>query len=140
VTAVTDAAAVSRDTSIVSMVRRAGKNRSPRARRHEAVVERGSRFRFVNTGITSSRVLPTSNVGYWSPYLPCDRMQAPPRRRVPSGAIFFRANLKQRAVIAEDTNFSHLSPTCPIFTLPAPSLRQALPNAALLESRVTLAR
>jgi hypothetical protein len=41
---------------------------------------------FVCAGITSSRMLPTSSVGYWYPLI-LVRLQAPPRRRFPSGAI-----------------------------------------------------
>jgi hypothetical protein len=42
---------------------------------------------FVTTGIASSRALPTSSAGYWSPFLTCVK-QAPPRRRIPSGVFF----------------------------------------------------
>jgi hypothetical protein len=46
---------------------------------------------FVCAGITSSRVLPTSSADYWSPFssFSCHiALQAPPKRRVPSEAIF----------------------------------------------------
>jgi hypothetical protein len=78
--------------------------------------------------------LPTSSAGYWSPSLTCDRTQAPPRRRVPSGAIFLRPHLLKPAykpVITEDTNFSHPFPLFPFQHERRLLLRQPLPNAAL---------
>jgi hypothetical protein len=86
------------DTPFVNMVRRAHKY---------AFLEPGDTGQqwkgeaaasFVCAGITSSRALPTSSVGYWYPVIAIlfsvlnesfsVLMQAPPKRRYPSGANF----------------------------------------------------
>ena len=69
VTAVTDRPPVMRDTSIVNMVQRVSKKTllEPGDTRQQWKGEAATSF--VLTGITSSRALPTSSVGYWSPIL-----------------------------------------------------------------------
>jgi len=71
VTAVTERIFRMGDTSVVNMVRRV---------RQKALLEPGDTRQqwkgeaaasFVCAGITSSRALPTSSVGYWSPFLSC---------------------------------------------------------------------
>src|SRR5258707_5547463 len=70
-------------------------------------------------GITSSRVLPTSSAGYWSPssYVTLLLKQAPPKRRLPSEAIFFvltsavtPARLANSTNTANSANPSHNAP------------------------------
>src|SRR5579863_7076353 len=74
--------------------------RLPLSRRHEAAVERGSRSLLRLSGIASSRALPTSSAGYWSPKVSLFGMQAPPERRVPPEAIFFRPGRAPSALAA----------------------------------------
>ena len=87
VTAVTERSAHIGDTPFVNMVRRARKKVlfEPGDTRQQWKGEAAASF--VCTGITSSRVLPTSSAGYWSPFLSCE-IQAPPKRSDPSEAIF----------------------------------------------------
>jgi len=75
------------DTSVVNMVQRVRKKSllEPGDTRQQWKGEAAASF--VSAGITSSRMLPTSSVGYWYPSLSCYK-QAPPKRRSPSGAIF----------------------------------------------------
>ena len=76
------------DTPVVNMVRKA---------RKKALLEPGDTKRlwkgeaaasFVSTGITSSRALPTSSAGYWSPSLPCEKASASEEKRS-FGGVFF---------------------------------------------------
>jgi hypothetical protein len=56
---------------------------------------------FVCAGITSSRMLPTSSVGYWYPLILVS-LQAPPKRRFPSGAIILpKNNSVNNAIVLE---------------------------------------
>jgi hypothetical protein len=75
------------ETPVVNMVRKASKKAlfEPGDTRQQWKGEAAASF--VCEGITSSRALPTSSAGYWSPFSCCE-MQAPPKRRDPSGAIF----------------------------------------------------
>ena len=86
VTAVTDRPPDIGETSIVNMVQRACKKvlLEPGDTRQQWKGEAATSF--VQTGITSSRALPTSSVGYWSPILSCSHTR-PPKRRYPSGAF-----------------------------------------------------
>jgi hypothetical protein len=72
VTAVTEPSLDMEDTRVVIMVRRASKKAhlEPGDTRQPWKGEAAARF--VYTGIISSRVLPTSSAGYWSPSLSCD--------------------------------------------------------------------
>ena len=88
VTAVTECLSRIGDTPLVNMVRRAVRMLSlSRATRGSSGKGKPQLASF-SAGITSSRALPTSSAGYWSPTLSC-YIQAPPKRRVPSGVIFF---------------------------------------------------
>src|SRR3974390_867775 len=55
----------------------------------------------VCAGITSSRVLPTSSAGYWSPsyWFTC-YLQAPPKRRIPSEVFFCARDLSRSTQLA----------------------------------------
>ncbi len=69
--AVTDCLFRMRDTSVVNMVQRVSKKTllEPGDTRQQWKGEAAASF--VSAGITSSRMLPTSSVGYWSPSLSC---------------------------------------------------------------------
>jgi hypothetical protein len=56
------------DTPIVNMVRRASKNVLLEPGDTKLPWKGEAAASFVHTGITSSRMLPTSSVGYWSPF------------------------------------------------------------------------
>src|ERR1017187_5257095 len=83
------------ETPSVSMVRRADNIAffEPAGTRQQWKGEAAASL--VCTGITSGRALPTSSAGYWSPSLSCpfSLLQAPPKRRDPSGVFFFRKTL-----------------------------------------------
>ena len=70
-TAVTDQVFRMGDTSVVNMVQRVSKKTllEPGDTRQQWKGEAAASF--VSAGITSSRMLPTSSVGYWSPSLSC---------------------------------------------------------------------
>jgi|SRR5450631_2063795 hypothetical protein len=59
------------DTSVVNMVQRVSKKTllEPGDTRQQWKGEAAASF--VSAGIASSRMLPTSSVGYWPPYLSC---------------------------------------------------------------------
>jgi hypothetical protein len=73
VTAVTDRFSGMGDTSIVNKVQRVSKKAllEPGDTRQQWKGEAATSF--VSAGITSSRALPTSSVGYWSPFSSCIR-------------------------------------------------------------------
>ena len=90
VTAVTECVSGMGDTPVVNMVRRASK---------KALLEPGDTKQqwkgeaaasFVSAGIASSRTLPTSSAGYWSPLLSCDNTSASEAKRS-FGGDFLRA-------------------------------------------------
>jgi hypothetical protein len=86
VTTVTDRTFCMGETSIVNMVQRASKKVLLEPGDTELQWKGEAAASFVCAGITSSRVLPTSSAGYWSPLLSCFNTR-PPKRRYPSGAI-----------------------------------------------------
>jgi hypothetical protein len=76
-----------RDTSVVNMVQRVSKKTflEPGDTRQQWKGEAAASF--VSAGITSSRMLPTSSVGYWSPSLSCSYTRAS-EEKLSFGGVF----------------------------------------------------
>jgi hypothetical protein len=88
VTAVTELTFDLGDTPFVNMVRRASKKVLLEPGDTRQLWKGEAAASFVCIGITSSRVLPTSSAGYWSPSLSCANASAS-EEKISFGGDFF---------------------------------------------------